>query len=69
MSAVTTKTVTIVRHEYRCQSPACWADVKEAMAFAARDRETAGLDNRWDDVIKVESVDDEIVVFWVESKP
>ena len=68
MSAVSKRTRTTQRHEYFIPSPACWADVRKAMDWAAADREAAGLDNRWDDVIKVESFDDEIVVFWVESK-
>jgi hypothetical protein len=37
------------------------------MAFAARDREAAGLSNDWDDVIRVTHDDENIIVFWEEE--
>jgi hypothetical protein len=67
MSSVETRSKTTKRHEYVTSAPAMWADIKEAMAFAARDREAKGLENRWDDVIQVEGNEEEIVVFWVED--
>lgn len=67
MSAVEQRTVTTIRHEYILRLPACWADVKEAMAFAARDREAKGLTNSYDDVIKVTADDDHIITYWEEE--
>ncbi len=67
MSAVDMRTKTTIRHEYSLIKPAMWADIKEAMAFAARDRETKGLSNDWDDVIQVDADGDEIIVFWEEK--
>lgn len=67
MSAVEQRTVTTVRHEYILPTPACWADVKEAMAFAARDRETKGLRVDYDDIIQVTADDEHIVVYWEET--
>jgi hypothetical protein len=67
MSAVNIRTKTTVRHEYAIPSPACWTDVKDAMAFAARDRAEKGLRNDWDDVILVESDDENVIVYWEEK--
>lgn len=68
MSAVNQRTRTTVRHEYYVASPAVWADVKEAMAFAARDRTAKGLSNEWDDVVLVTHDDENIIVYWEEDQ-
>lgn len=64
MSAVSKRTKVTTRHEYFIPSPACWTDVQKAMNWAAEDRKAAGLSNDWDDVIKVESRDEDVVVYW-----
>ena len=66
MSVVSTRTKTTTRHEYIVPAPGCWTDVKEAMAFAARDRTERALSNDWDDVIKVDHDDESIIVYWEE---
>jgi hypothetical protein len=68
VSAVFERTKTTTRHEYVIPSPACWSDVKMAMHLAAKAREAAGLSNDWDDVIRVESDDENVIVFWEETK-
>ena len=68
MSAVSERTKTTIRHEYFIPSPACWTDVKMAMHWAAQAREAAGLSVDYDDVIRVESDDENVIVFWEESK-
>lgn len=64
MSSVDQRTRTTVRHEYIITRPPCWADVKEAMAFAARDRRELDLSNDWDDVILVDADDEHVIVYW-----
>lgn len=67
MSVVDQRTKTTIRHEYVIPSPACWSDVKMAMHWAAQAREAAGLSNDYDDVIRVDSDDENIIVFWEEE--
>jgi len=67
MSAVEQRTRVTTRHEYYITAPACWSDVKLAMRMAAGDREASGLSNDWDDVIRVDSDDESVIVFWEES--
>ncbi|UXM90937.1 hypothetical protein [Paenarthrobacter sp. JL.01a] len=68
MSAVSERTRTTVRHEYIIPSPACWTDVQLAMHLASEARKAAGLSVNYDDVVKVESDDDYVIVFWEETK-
>jgi hypothetical protein len=66
MSAVFERTKTTIRHEYVTPSPACWTDIQMAMHLAAKAREAAGLSINFDDVIKVESDDEHVIVYWEE---
>lgn len=66
MSAVSERTKTTIRHEYTIPSPACWTDVQMALHLASQARTEAGLSNSYDDVIRVESDDDYVIVFWEE---
>jgi hypothetical protein len=66
MSVMSKRTKTTTRHEYAVPMPACWTDIKFAMQQAADDRRDKGLKNHWDDVIKVDHDDENIVVFWEE---
>lgn len=68
MSAVSERTKTTIRHEYRIPAPACWTDVQMAMHLASQARSEAGLSNAYDDVIKVDFDDDNVIVFWEETK-
>jgi len=67
MSVIEQRTKTSIRHEYLIPSPACWTDVQTAMAWAAEARKIIGLSNKYDDIIKVDSDDENIIVFWEES--
>lgn len=67
MSAVDQRTITTIRHEYVVPLPACWADVKEAMAFAVRDREAKGLSTDYDDIIRVTADEEHIITYWEET--
>ena len=67
MSAVEIRTVITKRHEYAVGTPAVWADVREAMAFAKRDKEAAGLDTSYDDSIMVTADEETITVYWEEE--
>jgi hypothetical protein len=67
VSRVVTRSKVTTRYEYAIPTPAMWADVKEAMSWAERDRVAKGLEIRWDDVIKVIGDEEEIVVYWEES--
>jgi len=66
MSAVFERTKTTIRHEYVMPSPACWTDVQLAMRIASEARQAAGLSINYDDVVKVESDDEHVIVFWEE---
>ena len=68
MSVVSTRKKITIRHEYIVPAPGCWTDIKEAMSCAARDRAEQDLSNDWDDVIKVDHDDENIIVFWEEVK-
>ena len=68
MSAVSERTKTTTRHEYYVPAPACWTDISMAMTWAANARTAAGLDNSFDDVIKVDHEDENIIVYWEETK-
>ena len=67
MSVIEQRTKTTTRHEYLIPVPACWTDVQTAMAWAAEVRKVQGLSNKYDDVIKVDHNDDNIIVFWEEN--
>jgi hypothetical protein len=58
---------TTTRHEYFVPAPACWTDVQTAMHMASQDRSLVGLSNSYDDVIKVDSDDNNVVVYWEEE--
>jgi hypothetical protein len=67
MSAVFERAKTTTRHEYVIPAPACWTDVQMAMHHASQARSAAGLSNAYDDVIKVDSDDENVIVYWEET--
>jgi hypothetical protein len=67
MSVIEQRIKITTRHESIIPSPACWTDVKMAMHWAAQAREAAGLSNDYDDVIRVDSDDENVIVFWEET--
>lgn len=67
MSAVSERTKTTIRHEYFVPAPACWTDVQMAMHLASEARSAVGLSNSYDDVIRVDSDDENVIVYWEEK--
>lgn len=65
MSQVTSRTVTIVRHEFEVRTPCTWKDVNDAIsaALSAFAEETDGS-RISDDAAMVEVRDDLVVVWW-----
>jgi len=68
MSVVTTRTKTTTRHEYIIPQPAAYGDVREAMQFALRDKDAAGLTTNYDDSLTVTHDDENIIVYWEVTK-
>lgn len=64
---ITQNTVVTNTHEYRMDSPANHCDIRLALDLAESAMREAGLDPSYDDAIKIEARDDEVVVFWVEK--
>lgn len=62
------RTKTTVRHEYIVPEPAAYGDVMEAIVFAKRDATEAGIDISYDDAMTVTHDDENIIVYWEESK-
>lgn len=62
------RTVTVIRHELRIDSPATQKDVYDTILQASQHMKAEGRDATYDDAIMVEARDDEIVVHWTEEK-
>lgn len=67
MSVVDKRKTTTTRHEYLVRQPAAYGDVREAMQFAIRDKDAAGLQTSSDDALMVTHDDENIIVFWEEA--
>lgn len=65
MAAYSRREVTTVRVEYVLDSPTNWAEVDKAFASCRTD---LGEQARWDDVVRVEARDDEVVISYELSK-
>jgi hypothetical protein len=65
---ITQSEVTIVRHEYRMQSPATQKDIGLSMHWATQAMEKAGLNADYDNAVMVEARDDQVIVYWIEEK-
>jgi len=67
MSAVDQRTKVTTRHEYVVKDPAAYGNVQEAIMFAKRDAQAAGIDTSYDDAMHVTHDEEHISVFWEES--
>jgi hypothetical protein len=66
MASYTRMEVTTTRVEYVLDSPTNWAEVDKA--FAACKNELGPDRARWDDVVRVEARDEEVVISYELSK-
>jgi hypothetical protein len=67
MADFTTRTVRTARHETAVPSPATWPEMEKAVSNVRQQLAEAGKDVR-DDTIRVETRDDEIVLYWIEAE-
>lgn len=67
MTAVDQRTKVTTRHEYVVKDPAPYGEVQEAIMFAKRDAQAAGIDTSYDDAMHVTHDDDHIIVYWEEA--
>ena len=64
MSMVTTRTTTIVRHEYLVPRSGPWGELGKAIAMAQQALKDAGKNPYSDDAALVDSDDENIIIYW-----
>ena len=73
MSAVESRKVTTVRHEYVIRKESAnWAEIGKAFAMAKQDMNAncpAGVSVGGDDAVWVDADDDSIIVYWEDVEP
>ncbi|MGO4298486.1 hypothetical protein [Glutamicibacter sp. MCAF14] len=68
MSLVERRTKETIRHEYLIPNGSVWVEIGKAYAMAKRDIEDAGKDPSYDDAASITSDDENIIIYWEETK-